>query len=173
MCFVGDSLTQRGLWSEFFPDLHVANRGIGTDTSEGILNRLDSVISSHPTVVFVMIGVNDIAHAIETEITLSNVRAITERLSAALPDATIVLQSVLPSEGIDEAIVRHLNDGYGKIASEFNKVYFIDMHKKFLDEAGNRNVALYSPDGVHLNGDGYRIWIASIEKRLPASRIVS
>ena len=35
VCMVGDSLTMYGLWNEFWPDLVVLNRGIGSDTSEG------------------------------------------------------------------------------------------------------------------------------------------
>ncbi len=43
--FLGDSITLQGDFGEFFSDKRVPNRGIGNDTSEGVLNRLDEVVS--------------------------------------------------------------------------------------------------------------------------------
>ena len=42
--FLGDSLTDRAEWAEFFPDKRIINRGVGGDTTEGVLNRLDEII---------------------------------------------------------------------------------------------------------------------------------
>ena len=97
VCFAGDSLTARGLWSEFFPDVAVSNRGIGSDTSEGLLNRLDTVVEGAPDVVFIMIGINDVGHKVPQQETVSNVAAICDGLHALLPDTTVVLQAVLPA----------------------------------------------------------------------------
>ena len=118
ICFVGDSLTQLGLWSEFFPGRTVINRGIGSDVSEGVLNRLDSVVDHRPDIVFLMIGVNDLGKGIPEAETVGNVRKIVSSLSASLSDATMVIQSVLPAKGIaEDAILRFIED-YKQIASE-------------------------------------------------------
>ena len=60
--FLGDSLTNGGRWSEAFIEKRVANRGIGGDTSQGILNRVDKVIALNPKTVYLMLGINDIMH---------------------------------------------------------------------------------------------------------------
>ena len=46
--FLGDSITARFEWQEYFSDLTVANRGIDSDVTEGVLNRLDTVENQHP-----------------------------------------------------------------------------------------------------------------------------
>ena len=118
ICFVGDSLTQLGLWSEFFPGRTVINRGIGSDVSEGVLNRLDSVVDHRPDIVFLMIGVNDLGKGIPEAETVGNVRKIVSSLSASLSDATMVIQSVLPAKGIAEDAILRFNEDYKQIASE-------------------------------------------------------
>ena len=62
--FAGDSITQAGEWTDFFPNLKIANRGVGSDTTHDLLRRLDSIISVNPKNVFVMIGINDIKFVI-------------------------------------------------------------------------------------------------------------
>ena len=50
--FLGDSITARFEWQEYFSDLTVANRGIDSDVTEGVLNRLDTVENQHPKKIF-------------------------------------------------------------------------------------------------------------------------
>jgi lysophospholipase L1-like esterase len=71
VCFVGDSITQGGL---YLPDLLLFyatrfpgerfesyNCGIGGDTASGVLRRFDADIAIHkPTVATVMLGMNDV-----------------------------------------------------------------------------------------------------------------
>src|SRR3954451_1058356 len=40
---LGDSITEGIDWHELFPHVRILNRGIGGDTSAGVLNRLDEV----------------------------------------------------------------------------------------------------------------------------------
>src|SRR5919199_5722857 len=49
---LGDSLTEEGNWTEVLPGWRVINRGIGGDTSAGVLKRLSEVIRRNPQVVF-------------------------------------------------------------------------------------------------------------------------
>lgn len=45
---VSDSPTMYGFWDEFWPGVKVANRGIGNDVSEGLFNRMDTVVQGEP-----------------------------------------------------------------------------------------------------------------------------
>ena len=60
--FLGDSITQG--WNSLakvFPDFKVVNRGIGGDTTRGVLYRLNAdVLALKPTAVVLLIGINDI-----------------------------------------------------------------------------------------------------------------
>jgi lysophospholipase L1-like esterase len=57
---LGDSITQEGNWNELLGGVKVINKGIGGDTSVGVLNRFDRSINESAHTVFVMIGINDL-----------------------------------------------------------------------------------------------------------------
>jgi lysophospholipase L1-like esterase len=74
ICCLGDSITHGGLYhkdiADFyatrFPDrkIKIINCGIGGDTATGALARLDwDVLAHHPTVITIMLGMNDVGHA--------------------------------------------------------------------------------------------------------------
>jgi len=50
--FLGDSITEEGKWSELFPKENVINRGISSDVTDDVLNRLDEITSSNPKKYF-------------------------------------------------------------------------------------------------------------------------
>ena len=50
--FIGDSITEGGIWNEFLPQYNVVNRGVGGDKASDILQRLDSFISVKPKIGF-------------------------------------------------------------------------------------------------------------------------
>lgn len=59
--FLGDSITEKIDWKELFSKNNILNRGIGSDTISGLINRTDSIVKLKPSKVFLMIGINDIA----------------------------------------------------------------------------------------------------------------
>ncbi len=160
--FVGDSITARFEWDEYFTDYTVANRGIDSDVTEGLLNRLDTITSQTPEKIFLMIGINDIRQGIPADTTLSNYEAILDALTTSLPECQIYVQSVLPvhtSTGIDNSDVQSLNESLKTLAERKGLVY-LDIYSAVADENNNFT---YTVDGVHPTGDGYAIWTAIIE----------
>ena len=77
---LGDSLTEGIDWRELFPDVKILNRGIGGDTSAGVLNRLDEVIGRHPKIVVLMIGANDLRMGVPVPQVAANIRSIVQTL---------------------------------------------------------------------------------------------
>ncbi|HEY8590760.1 MAG TPA: hypothetical protein VIL55_14535, partial [Naasia sp.] len=57
--FLGDSISEFGLWEEWFPEIPVLNRGIGGETSAQVLARLETAITE-PRAVFLLVGTNDL-----------------------------------------------------------------------------------------------------------------
>jgi len=76
--FLGDSITARFEWQEYFSDLTVTNRGIDSDVTEGVLNRLDTVENQHPEKIFLMIGINDIMHKLPPDVSMQNYKKNTD-----------------------------------------------------------------------------------------------
>lgn len=161
--FLGDSLTAFCPWQEFFSNQTVLNRGIGSDVSEGVLNRLDSVIAHAPKRVFLMIGINDLSKKIDQKVTVDNVERVIQKLQENLPDCTIYLQSVLPVRvnTISGESVAELNEEYIRISEKWNIVY-IDLYSHFCDKDGKMIAEFCAEDGVHLLGAGYSEWVKTI-----------
>ncbi|HDW0335773.1 TPA: hypothetical protein RKY49_004741, partial [Escherichia coli] len=78
---LGDSITETGRWSDFFPSVSIANYGIAGDTSQGIKNRLEPIINAKPKKVFIMIGTNDLTNHESVQKILDNYRDIIEILN--------------------------------------------------------------------------------------------
>ena len=163
--FVGDSITARFEWDEYFTDYTVANRGIDSDVTEGVLHRLDTIVSQTPEKIFLMIGINDIRQGIAPETTLTNYEKIIDELMTALPDCEIYVQSVLPvhiSTGIDNADVQSLNLSLEELAKS-KELTYLDIYSAVADSQNNFT---YTVDGVHPTGEGYAIWTGIVEEAL-------
>lgn len=163
--FLGNSLTEYGEWQEFFNNPNIRNRGITGEFTDGILRRLDPVVSGKPRQIFLMIGINDLILHRPPHI-LANYRAIVNQITLESPNTELIVQSILPvnntvkNTGLANTDVLTLNEGIQKIVTEFNLRY-VDLHKKFKDTSGKLN-ATYTLDGIHLNRAGYELWTGEI-----------
>jgi lysophospholipase L1-like esterase len=83
--FIGDSITEGApLWA-MFPGLPSANYGIGWDTTDGLLLRLDQVRRNVAERAFILIGTNDLGYQHSARHIASNIQSIVAEL---LPDMT-------------------------------------------------------------------------------------
>lgn len=155
--FLGDSITEGGQWHEWFPDLAVANRGIGGDTTTGVLKRLHTAAAGPPSAVFLLIGTNDLSLQYPTEEIAANVDRIVTAIRADGLDTQIILQSVMPRKAERREHIQELNDRYRQIAHAHG-IRFLDLWPALADEDGALNRA-FTSDDLHLNGAGYRAWI--------------
>jgi hypothetical protein len=90
---LGDSITEMTDWNALLPSFDVANRGIPGDMTEGVLERIDSIIAMHPRCVAVMLGVNDLVTKRSIQKVLQNYTAIIDRLNTS--GSTVIVQSTL------------------------------------------------------------------------------
>ena len=126
--FVGDSITEGAEWSDFFPNISVANRGVGGNTTADILRRLDSIVSLKPEYAFIMVGINDIHSGVLLSDILSRYAAIVESLRKN--GIEVVIQSTIqcqPSECFSKSeIVNELNASLKQYAKSLN-IRFIQL----------------------------------------------
>lgn len=160
--FLGDSITQEYNVYEFYPGLQVYNRGIGGDTTVGLLKRLDvSVFDLKPKVVILLIGTNDLA-LLQTQITdiYERITNIIQTIQSQLKDTQIILQSIYPviepakMSKSDQRTNENIS-ALNKLISGIKDVVYIDMHKHLLKD-GKLN-AKYTRDGLHMNDTGYEV----------------
>lgn len=161
--FAGDSITYRCQWNELFPELSVKNRGIPSDTTGGLLARVDSIVKTQPEKVFIMIGINDLALSVSEKEMLDNYHRIISDL-LEVPDIEIYMQSILPvgeNEGISKEDIVRVNGHIKDICLE-HEVTYIDLYTVFSDADGWLEEK-YSLDGVHINAKGYECWKNNVE----------
>ena len=156
--FLGDSISEFGLWDEWFPDRPVLNRGIGGETSAQVLARLDTAISE-PQAVFLLIGTNDLAAGVSEDQIVRNVRSILQGIEDRAPGTPVFLQSVMPRTADFRAEIETLNSRYRRLAKSFAAhVQYVDLWPDLVDETGCLKKE-YTLDRLHLNGAGYRAWV--------------
>lgn len=170
---LGDSLTDGAEWREMFADQLVVNRGIDGDTTEGVLARLDDIVSLKPKAVFVMIGINDFSDASRSaEDVFLTYRSLVSRLTRS--SITVVVQSTLQCNETKGAWksctainskISQLNTRLATLASR--RVSYVDLTPVLVARGGLRDELTY--DGVHLNAQGYQLWKNAITRFMPAS----
>ena len=168
--FVGDSITDMYVLDDHYASLNRAcyNRGIGGDTTAGVLNRLQvSVFDLVPSTVVLMIGTNDINGNQPEEDILNRYREIINKITTSLPGAKLYCVSIIPQNKqleeysainvnqTTEAILQ-INPKIRKIVEDSGAVY-IDLFP-LLADSDNFLITEYSDDGIHLNEKGLSVW---------------
>ena len=154
--FVGDTLVAAAPLEEMFPELPVRNRGIVGDTSQGILDRIDTVAAAEPAAVAIMVGTFDVLGGVPRRDTIGRVEAILDVLMAEDPDLPVAVLSVLPRDIEAVQSVERLNAGYADLAAA-RDLAFIDLASDYRGADGAIEPR-FSNDGLHLNGPGYEKW---------------
>ena len=165
---LGDSLTEQGLWNEWFPALPVRNRGIGGDSTGGLLARVTTDTTPGLAAAFVLIGTNDLVLGVSDDEIVGNIRAILKRLRTDSPEAEIYLQSILPRKEKFAERIRTLNERLKLVCPDEGAVW-IDLWPAFVDEVSALR-AEYTLDDLHLTGRGYASWVKILRPLLAANR---
>ncbi len=157
---LGDSITQGGEWSELIGP-QAANRGVGGDTSAGLLARLDASLPASARTVVVMIGTNDLkADDWTPQASAANVSALLDRLKGR----RVILQSVLhTADAQANRKIDDLNSAYRTLC-ETARCEWLDLNP--VVAPGGVLSREDSLDGRHLNGAAYLRWAALLKTRL-------
>lgn len=177
---LGNSITDgwdgagRQVWQQRLAPLGAANYGISADRTEWMLWRLgDGELDGlAPDVVVLMIGTNNLKSGplrMSPEAAAAGAEAVLDLLAEKLPDAKVLLMSVLPRQPKYDwmpAAVKRTNELLSEAASEREHVRFVDISGRFVDEGGDLRPELYQGDLLHLSKAGYRLWAQAIEPPL-------
>ncbi len=161
--FLGDSLIERCNWNELFPDLNVKNRGIGGDTVNGVLVRLDTVMKTKPQKIFLMVGINNLMNGNSVDQIVEDYARLLDELVELRDEegVKIYVESILPvgpeMKNASRIILdgREVNSRVKDMCAE-RDITYIDLTESF----SNEDLALISDfgyDGVHINAKGYRV----------------
>jgi lysophospholipase L1-like esterase len=170
--FVGDSLT--GGWKDLgksFPDLKVANSGVGGDTSRGVLWRFrEDVLDLKPRTVVICIGFNDLTAGGKPADAVANIDATLKQAWAANPDLPIALCLVPPREAPQVSLrpgaIADLNARIVKLGEGKKHLEVVDLVTPFTGPDGKPKVELFVADHVHLSAAGYHVWAVALRPAL-------
>ena len=149
---LGNSLTERGFWAEYFQGKRVLNRGIGGDCISGMINRVQPIVDGRPKAIFIMGGANE---------------RLLDIIARGTPRTKVYIQSLLPlNEAHNETFMKGKNARF----AEFNALLRAMAERRgltFIDiwSGMQRNGELpeeYTFDGIHLKAAGYAVWIEKI-----------
>jgi len=170
--FLGNSITEGGQWKILFPKKNVINRGISGDITDGILYRLNEVISSKPLKVFLMVGTNDLARGKSIEYVIKGTREIISKIQQQSKNTKIYLQSILPvnpkvgkkfsGHKSNQQKIIEANKQLQQLAKTLHVTY-IDLHQAMRNRAKHLKPK-FTYDGLHLSEKGYLKWKRVIKK---------
>lgn len=157
---IGDSLIEYGDWDDLL-GTEVINRGMGGDTTEGVLMRVGRSLKREPGKIFLMVGVNDIITGESTDFIARNYEAILEKIKALSPESAVFVHKALPCSPeklffvFDNSRVTALNREIERLAKKYD-AKCVDLWD-VLTKKGEL-LPEYTTDGVHLTASAYALW---------------
>jgi lysophospholipase L1-like esterase len=174
--FMGDSITDmwrntgKPVFDKYFGSWKAANFGIGGDTTQGVLYRLQHGEGQgfSPKAVVLMIGTNNIGRNTAAEIAEA-IGAIVLEMQKDFPKAKILLLGIFPRSDAKDparATIAEINSIISKL-HDGGRVHYLDIGAKFLDDKGNIPRDIMS-DALHPTSKGYEIWAEAVKESLAA-----
>lgn len=166
---LGDSITwyldQGGNSSStIFNFTPMFNYGVPSDTTTGMLSRVDALIALKPKQIYLLGGVND--YSLPEATTVSNILAIIDKCNAA--DIPIIVQGILPVSASYSGPTNNT-----AITSRKNAIHAAILNYKggqWLDWGATLNSSDYQSDGIHLNASGFIKWNAALSSYINLNR---
>lgn len=160
VAFLGDSLTDGYDLNKYYPQYLTANRGIGGETTSGLLKRLKlSAIDLKPKVVTMLIGANNM------DTMFNDYEDILISLKQNLPQTKVVLLSLTAMGGKLWGTKNQLaayNNVKIKLLAQKYDFYFVDLYSPLYDVNIGEVYEGYTVDGGHFTPKGYEVVTAQI-----------
>ncbi|MGC4050134.1 MAG: GDSL-type esterase/lipase family protein [Paludibaculum sp.] len=188
LLLLGDSITQnyekanppdedfQPTWQRFYGSRRALNLGFSGDTTAHVLWRLEhgEVEGLRPRAVVLLIGTNNTARGHSVEETTQGIDAVVAKLREKLPQSSILLLGLLPSEvspektAVDAAVNRYLARKYEEEAN----VSYVDVSSIFFRDGKLDASIFYDPrlktprKPLHPDTTGQRLMAEAIEPTL-------
>lgn len=170
LLFVGDSITaglKEKLVDNYFPQLNVANFGIGGDHTANLLWRLQHGHAEHlkPKVVVLLIGVNNFGHLHETPAQVFyGVEAVVKLLRKIYPAAKILVNGIFPFEESPQGEKRGSVIEANKLIAtlEDNQHIFVRNYGPIFLQADGSISKKVMADFLHPTKEGYQRWLQAM-----------
>ncbi len=167
--FIGSSSIYRWKTALAFPKHKIINRGLpGAEISDINYFYNELVGKYHAATIIFYCGDNDVATGKNADQILADFRTFTNYLRGQTNNPTLIFLAIKPSPlrwALWDKMVE-TNQQIQKYCTESHQCKFIDTATVLLNNEGQPDQSLFAADGIHLNGEGYRVWTKLLKKQL-------
>lgn len=167
--FVGSSSIRK--WTTLQHDMdpiQVINRGFGGSTFPELIYYANQLIFKYdPKIVVIYEGDND-----QLSLTPLQIKANADHLDSLihekLPEAKIIFLSVKPSPSRRDKLQSSAvtNNYLKKLCQSNDYTYYVDVWSAMFEKNGEIKTGIFSPDSLHMNAEGYRIWTRIVKSEI-------
>ena len=152
-----------------FPQFEVINAGFGGSCYSDLWALRDTLLFAfQPDVVVIYEGDNDLSDGLPQSEILHSANDLFADLAQRLPDTKVVVLAPKPSLARRHLAeeCRALSRALGQMAQRHGFA-FVDFWNAMHLPDGELNERLFVEDGLHLNREGYALWVSEMRRALP------
>ncbi len=161
--FVGSSSIR--LWKTLardFPEYQVLNRGFGGSELADSVAFAERIIFPHePRMVVLYAGGNDINNGKSAQQVFADFQLFVAKLRGRLPEVEVAYISIAgnPARWAQVEKVKEANRLIEEFAKQTKGVRFINVFSQMLGTDGLPKAEIFVADKLHMNAEGYKIWV--------------
>jgi lysophospholipase L1-like esterase len=171
--FIGSSSIR--MWktaAEDFPHHRVINRGFGGSQLSDAVHFADRIVLPYePRFIVVYSGGNDINAKKSAEQVFAAFGDFVAKVRAKQPEVPIAYISIAgnPKRWAQVEEVKKANGLIEAFTKSQPGLKFIDVFHPMLGADGLPRPEIFSPDRLHMNAEGYKLWKKIVGRELPAA----
>ncbi len=168
--FVGSSTIR--LWktlAQDFPDRPVLNRGFGGSQMSDLLAYMDRIVLPYaPRMILVYEGDNDLAGGRSPKEIADGFEEFARRVHRKLPRTHVAFVAIKPSISRERLMgaAAQANERIARFCASRKWLSYLDVFTPMLSEQGRPRPELFVSDNLHLNEQGYRLWVEIVRPHL-------
>lgn len=167
--FVGSSSFR--FWTSVqkdFNDDSIINRGFGGSTLADVIRYFYDIIYPYaPKKIFIYCGENDLAAPwlVSPQVVLQRFKTLYCMIRTNFSKAEVVFVSIKPSPSRKSVIpnIIKANQMVKAFLKDKPNTHFVDVFSKMVNPDGSLRNDIYRPDELHMNPEGYKIWIKALK----------
>lgn len=175
--FVGSSSFR--LWSDLqksFPGYPIINRGFGGSTLRDVNFYFNEIVRPyHARQIVIYCGDNDFANdrTLPVDSVLKRLETLVAKIRSVDKNVKVTYISIKPSPKRKELASKYIeaNKRIKQSLKRTKNTSFVDVYSKMVDKKGQPLKAIFLPDSLHMNSQGYVLWQKEIKPHLVKKEI--
>ena len=148
-----------------FPKVKTINRGFGGSEIDDATFFADRIVAPyHPRAIVMYAGDNDLADGDSPAYVRDDFAAFVRKVRALDPGVPIAFIAIKPSVGRKALLpqIREANALVRQYAASEHGVTYLDIFTPMLGADGQPQARWFVGDGLHMNREGYALWISIV-----------